>query len=139
LGSEDGPRHHKLGRRGMPYLQAQDRAGDAAMKWDVTLRFNGRTSGPGQRWRGQVEADCVQEAIDQASGQAIRDPKHGQSIGIVGATIDECRAGSAIRGRCEECDQVWTVAELPLPIVDAANAMRRARCPARCEAKVFLA
>jgi hypothetical protein len=61
------------------------------MHWHVQLRFNSRLKGHGQVWAGTVEADCVQEAIDQASSAAVRMPGQGQSIYIVGVSAHEVR------------------------------------------------
>lgn len=38
------------------------------------------------------------------------------------------RPRSAIHGRCG-CGHVWPVVYLPMPLADAAEAMRRATCP----------
>lgn len=54
-------------------------------EWDVEIRFNGRSTGAGQKHRERVRADCVEEALDR-----VRHPvmEHGGAICIVGVTVD---------------------------------------------------
>lgn len=68
---------------------AEDDPDDMTMKWDVEVRFNGRTTGQGQVHRERVRADCVEQALD-----VVRPPvmEHGGSICIVGVTVDEVKA-----------------------------------------------
>ena len=64
-------------------------------QWDVEVRFNGRTTGAGQKHTQRVRADCVEEALDQ-----VKHPvgAHGGAICIVGVTVDEVRPHPALAG-----------------------------------------
>lgn len=57
-------------------------------QWDVEVRFNGRTTGAGQKHAERVRADCVEQALE-----VVRHPvmEHGGSICIVGVTVDEVK------------------------------------------------
>jgi hypothetical protein len=61
---------------------------DLTPQWDVEVRFNGRTTGAGQKHNQRVKADCVEEALDK-----VKHPvgQHGGAICIVGVTVDEVR------------------------------------------------
>lgn len=61
---------------------------DLTPMWDVEVRFNGRTTGAGQKHTERVRADCVEQALE-----AVRHPvgNHGGAICIVGVTVDEVR------------------------------------------------
>ncbi len=61
-------------------------------RYHVTIRFNGRLSGANQELSMEIEAINVQEAITTATIEALRDPKHGQSIYVKGATVNEVKA-----------------------------------------------
>lgn len=45
----------------------------------------------------------------------------------------------SLRGSCGECDHVWTIAWLPMPLEKAAELMKGARCPKCACATVFVA
>lgn len=62
---------------------------DMTPRWDVEIRFNGRTTGSGQKHNEQVRADCVEQALE-----VVRVPvmEHGGSVCIVGVTVDEVKA-----------------------------------------------
>lgn len=59
------------------------------MIFDVELRFNARISGPGQKWTGHIEAECVHEALDDAIACVLRNPGHGDAIFVTGCSVDE--------------------------------------------------
>jgi hypothetical protein len=63
-------------------------ADDLTMEWDVEVRFNGRTTGTGQKHVERVRADCVEQALEK-----VRHPvmEHGGSICVVGVTVDEVK------------------------------------------------
>jgi hypothetical protein len=63
-------------------------ADDMTPEWDVEVRFNGRTTGTGQKHSERVRADSVEDALDR-----VRHPvmEHGGSICIVGVTVDEVK------------------------------------------------
>lgn len=66
---------------------------DLTPQWDVEVRFNGRTSGSGQRHSERVRAESVEDAL-----RAARLPltQHGGAAFIVGATVDEVRPHPAL-------------------------------------------
>jgi hypothetical protein len=57
--------------------------------YEVTVRFNSRLKGAGQSHTTRLDAANIQAAIDAAMSEAVRIPEHGQSIYVVGATVDE--------------------------------------------------
>lgn len=65
---------------------------DRAPRFKVELRFNSRLAGDGQKWSGVVSADCVEEAIEQATTAVVRLPEHGSSIFVTGFTADKVRS-----------------------------------------------
>lgn len=63
----------------------------ADRRYSVEVRFNSRLKGSGQSHRCEVDADDPFEALEKASAEAVRLPDHGQSIYLVGCTIDEVK------------------------------------------------
>lgn len=61
---------------------------DMTPEWDVTVRFNGRTTGAGQVHQERVRADSVEDALDRVRAPVM---EHGGSICIVGVTVDEVK------------------------------------------------
>jgi hypothetical protein len=61
---------------------------DLTMEWDVEVRFNGRTTGSGQKHNERVRADCVEQALEVARVPVM---EHGGSVCIVGVTVDEVK------------------------------------------------
>lgn len=47
--------------------------------------------------------------------------------------------GETLKARCGECDHVWIVAYLPMPLDKVAKLGMAARCPKGCDGKVFCA
>lgn len=46
---------------------------------------------------------------------------------------------SDLKAKCPACGDVWLVAKLPMPLMEAAALMTAARCPAGCDAPPKLA
>ena len=46
---------------------------------------------------------------------------------------------STVQARCGECNHIWVVAHLPMPLDQAAKLMMAARCPHGHAGKVFVA
>jgi hypothetical protein len=54
----------------------------------------------------------------------------------VAASVSE---QETVKARCGDCDHVWVVAYLPLPLKDAARLAIAARCPHGHKGKVYVA
>lgn len=46
---------------------------------------------------------------------------------------------NTLNGRCGECEHVFIVAHLPMPLSTVADLMRRAACPKCGSKKIFVA
>lgn len=86
-----------------------------------------------------TDAGWVRRHSRDESGNLIidRDPDRVRVEQVTGAvTVEWKRPMSA---RCGDCDHIWTVVELPMPLHRAAEIMIAARCPRGCTGKVFCA
>lgn len=70
--------------------EAEDDPDDLTPRFDVEFRFNGRTTGSGQKFARRVRSDSPYEAVDKVSA-ALPIMDHGGAICVLGFTVDEVR------------------------------------------------
>lgn len=58
--------------------------------WDVTVRFNGRTTGAGQSHSSRVEAETCGDALERAI-ETLPVVKHGGSVYVSGVSAEAVR------------------------------------------------
>ncbi|MDR6851047.1 hypothetical protein J2Y54_000540 [Sphingomonas sp. BE123] len=86
-----------------------------------------------------ANAGWVRRNARDGSGNLIidRDPDRVRTETVAGTVTVEWK--QPMRARCGDCDEVWTVLHLPMPLEQAAELMIAARCPGGCTGKVFCA